>query len=96
MSKHSVREIERALLAKGFVLEKGRRHLLFRLWVNGKPVGKVFTLISHGERDVSENLFSLMARQLHLAKAQFRQLIECTLSHDGYVKLLREAGFLSL
>jgi len=92
MSKYPARDIERALLAKGFKLEK-RAERYFFLYTNGRRT-RVQTHISHGERDVSENLFSHMARQLHLTKAELRDLVECTLSGERYVELLRGRGFI--
>lgn len=90
MSKYPARNIERALLAKGFKLYmKADRYFYLRL--NGRDT-PIHTRISHGERDVSENLFSLMSRQLHLAKAELRDLVECTLIGERYVELLRGRG----
>lgn len=92
MSKYPARDIERALQDKGFKLDlKSER--FFVLFVNGQKMG-IRTFISHGERDVSENLFSLMARQLHLTKAELRDLVECTLSGERYVELMRGRGFI--
>lgn len=93
MSKYPARDIERALQAKGFKLDlKSER--FFVLFVNGQKMG-IRTFISHGERDVTESLFSLMAHQLHLTKAELRDLAECTLSGERYAELMRGRGVVS-
>jgi len=37
-------------------------------------------------------LISLMARQLHLTKNQFLDLIDCPLDEEGYRAILRKSG----
>jgi hypothetical protein len=42
---------------------------------------------------IDVNILSLMARQLHLTKKQFLDLIDCPLDEAGYRGILRDAEF---
>ena len=51
--------------------------------------------MSHGaDRDISDRLLSQMARQLHLTRRQFDDLIDCRLSQADYEAMLRRDGFI--
>ncbi len=41
---------------------------------------------------IGANLLSQMSRQLHLTKAQFLALIDCTLSEEGFRDILKGQG----
>jgi len=51
--------------------------------------------ISHGEKEIDDNLLSIMARQVKLTKKLFIDLIDCPLSEEQYVKHLRDGGHVS-
>lgn len=87
------RDVMAGLEKKGFS-KRENDHTFFHLWVDGKKT-KVFTKVSHGEKELSDNLLGMMARQLNLNKKQFLDLVDCTLSLDAYVKSLRTAGVVS-
>ena len=83
------RDIDSALCKKGFHRESDGDHLWYTL------IGtNVKTKISHGMmgHDIGPELLGLMARQLHLTKKQFLELIDCPLDEDGYRQILRDAG----
>jgi len=82
--------VDAALCHKGFKSHDGD-HVYYYLYVDGKKTA-VRTKISHGEKEIDDNLLSLMARQVKLTKKLFGDLIDCPLSHDQYVKQLRDAG----
>lgn len=84
------RRVEKSLLAKGFVKDHGD-HLFFRLFVNGKKTA-IYTKISHGSRKtLGDGLVHMMAKQVKLSLPEFRDLVECRLSEEAYVKLLVES-----
>lgn len=87
------REVMSALEKKGFV-RRDAKHVFFHLLVDGRKT-KIWTKVSHGEREISDNLFALMARQLLLSTKQLRQLVECPLSQAEYVTELRKGGHVS-
>ena len=88
MNPRKTKEIESALLAKGF-RKANRDHSYFFLHVDGKKTS-VWTKISHGMREYSGGLLRTVVRQLRLSKSQFNDLVDCPMSGDEYVDLLRE------
>ena len=51
--------------------------------------------MSHGaDRDLGDRLLGQMARQIHLSRRQFEQLIDCGLSQDDYEAVMRRDGFI--
>ena len=80
------RDIDAALCKKGFLRETDGNHICYLL-----ENSSVKTKISHGMKgcDVGPELLGLMARQLHLTKNQFLDLIDCTLDEEGYREILR-------
>lgn len=86
----SAREISSALESKGFVRRESK-DAYYHLWVDGKKT-PIFTKMSQGERDVHDGLLAAMARQLRLRRRQLDDLVDCPLSRDEYVQILRETG----
>ena len=84
------REILSGLRKKGFV-EKSGDHKYLHLVVRGKKT-IIHTKISHGEREIGDNLLGLMARQVCLSRKDFLLLIDCPLSMDEYLDRLRHSG----
>lgn len=85
------RDVESALVKKGFVHTEGANHGQFRLHVAGKRT-EFATSLSRGTnyRELSDDLVSKIAGQVGLQKREFVSLVECTLSAAGYLKLLRD------
>ena len=86
----SGRSIDAALRKKGFVRSVDSDHVVYRLFsIHGELLAR--TKISHGMMGSSINvhLISVMARQLHLTKNQFLELIECSLDEEGYRDILK-------
>ena len=44
-------------------------------------------------RDLGDNLVSQMAEQVKLPRALFKNLVDCSLSGDGYVENLQGQGY---
>ncbi len=87
-------DIDRALRKKGFLCESDGKHIrYFFLLLDGNK-SEVCTLMSHGMMGstIDTNLLSRMARQLRLTKAQFLELIDCTLAAEGYREVLEKQG----
>jgi predicted RNA binding protein YcfA (HicA-like mRNA interferase family) len=89
----SAKEINSALRQKGFYAEKEGDHVrYYHLDSSGEETG-IKTKISHGAlgKTVSSKLISLMAKQLRLSKAQFLELIDCTLDEESYRVMLQSS-----
>jgi hypothetical protein len=78
-----------ALRKKGFEENKDSDHVRYHLVFDGVRTG-ISTYMSHGERELAQFHESMMAKQLKVTKREFLNLIECPLSREGYLALLRE------
>lgn len=90
-------DIAKALRAKGFALEQGKRdHDVLVLRHHGLKRA-IFTKLSRGRqyKTIGKPLVSRMSKQLHLSKSQFSDLVSCPLSGDEYLSILREKSVLS-
>lgn len=85
-------KIRFALLSKGF-REKSTSHAYYYLYVDGRKTS-VFTYLSHGSgyKDYSDSLVREVCHQLGLVKKEFLQLVECPLTYEQYVVILRQRG----
>jgi hypothetical protein len=84
------RDVANALVAKGSH-ERPGDHKFYHLYVAGAKT-RIWTKISHGNREIHDGLLCTMARQLRLTNRQFRDLVECPLTAEGFARLLRERG----
>jgi predicted RNA binding protein YcfA (HicA-like mRNA interferase family) len=86
------KDVAQNLRRKGFKLDEGDHHF-YRLFVDGKNTG-IRTKISHAEKEVHDGLLAQMAKQTKLVKKEFLELVDCPMTVDQYLKLLRERGHL--
>jgi hypothetical protein len=84
------RGVMAALEQKGFA-KRESDHTYFHLWVSGKKT-PIFTKVSHGEKEIGDRLLGMMARQIKLSAKQFRDLLDCPLTAEQLIKLLKSAG----
>ena len=84
------REIDSALCKKGFRRQTGGDHICYFLVDDDGKDTDIKTKVSHGAMGstIGANLISRMARQLHVTKKQFLELIDCTLNEEGYREIL--------
>ena len=82
----SGREIDSALIKKGFLRVHDGDHIRYRYYGSDCDNPLARTKISHGMmgHSIGAKLLSEMAKQLHLTKKQFLDLIDCTLDEEGY------------
>ena len=85
--------VESALEAKGFRRRKSH-HIFFVYHTEDGEKTPVWTKTSHGKggADIPDNLIGRMAKQCKLRTAQFRDLVDCSLSQAGYEALLNRKG----
>lgn len=83
-------DIESALLRKGFVKRFDGDHRFFDFFQGERFF--FFTKVSHGTKykEIGDDLLSQMAKQCHLSKKQFLELIDCSMSQEDYETILRE------
>lgn len=91
MSAQAARRVAAALTSKGFV-ERDVHHKRYHFIYQGRDVG-VSTKISHGADSIGPALISQMRKQMRLASnADFADFVECSLSRDDYVAILKSQG----
>jgi hypothetical protein len=88
MASRKAREIKDSLIKKGFISVQ-RDHTYLFLYVDGRK-SSIHTKISHGIKEYGDNLLSLMSRQLHLSTKQLDDLLDCPLSYDDYLSILKD------
>ena len=92
-SVRSGREIDSALRRKGFIRETDGDHIHYCFISNTGEKSTIKTKISHGMTStINADLISKMARQLHLTKRQFLDLVDCNLSEEGYRIIIHTDG----
>jgi len=84
------RDVEAALQKKGFKRREGK-DAYYHLYVDGKKT-PIFTKISHGEKEIHDGLLGAMSRQMQLSKRQFGDFVDCPLTMEAYILLLRQSG----
>lgn len=83
------KDVGAGLEKKGFIAREGD-HTFYHLHVGGKKTA-IYTKISHGEREIGDRLIAMMARQVGLNKRDFLDLVDCPLTIEAYLALLRAA-----
>ena len=85
--------VESALEAKGFRRRKGD-HKYFIYYTEQGAKSPIRTKTSHGKgaADISDALIGRMAKQCKLRAAEFRSLIDCSMSQAQYEALLSSKG----
>lgn len=63
-------------------------HHMFRKTIDG--VTHLVTRISHGSNEINDSLAGLMGKQLCLQLREFWKLVECPLTEEEWVALVRE------
>ena len=86
MKPRKSKDLDIQLKKKGFVPTE-RDHVYYFLYYKNKKTS-IFTKISHGIKEYSNDLLSQMAKELSLTNTEFEQLIDCPLTHEGLISLL--------
>lgn len=91
MATHKRREIENALLHKGF-RRKESHHSFFHHHTEAGEKTPVWTKTSHGRSgaDIEKGLFRRMAQQCGLTAKEFSNLVNCPMSRTDYEERLRQ------
>jgi hypothetical protein len=87
-------EVVRNLPKKGFHEDRGRHHVYFYFYLDGKKT-PFYTFVSHGKDNetIGDGLVKQMKGQLGLATGkQVRDLVECPMDMQQYIATLRQLG----
>ncbi len=93
MTEIHARRLSTALTAKGFQRLEAKHHTMFWLVARGTR-RSIRTRISHGQTRVDDWLLSQIARELHLAKRELLDFLDCEITLEGYVRMMVERGHL--
>ena len=86
----SVRKMDQLLVnVLGFARRTGR-HQIYILELDGRQV--VRTLISHGAREISDDLLSTIAQQMGISAPQLKKLLAGELTRTDYLAILHQRG----
>jgi predicted RNA binding protein YcfA (HicA-like mRNA interferase family) len=86
--------IANSLLKKGFE-EKHLSHTHLIFFIDGKKTS-IFTFISHGKKEISDDLMHKMARQLKLSHKQFCELVDCSMNEEALREYYLDEGIVKL
>ena len=90
-------KVESGLLSKGFQETQHDHHYFIYFTKEGKKTtAKTKTSHTKKMKDIPDNLLSQMAKQCHLTKIQFLNLVDCPLSQEQYEKVLQEQGIIEI
>ena len=92
MAVYKPRQLEKALVSKGFKKDKTHHKMLW-LHVENKKTA-IRTRISHDGKDYGDSLLGEMSRQVKLKRKYFNDLIQCPMSREDYIDHLRSTGVL--
>lgn len=88
MKPRKGKDIRDTLSNKGFIPVNGDHVYLF-LMINGRK-SAIRTKVSHGNIEYGDVLMGCIARQLHLSNKQLSSFLDCTISYDEYIKILKK------
>jgi hypothetical protein len=83
------------LKSKGFQISKHKSvdHHYLEFFHN--DIFILYTKISHGsKKDIDDYLIKQMSDQCKLSKSEFAELVNCTLSAQGYIDILEQKDYL--
>ncbi len=82
----SVRKLDHILVNMfGFERRMGR-HQIYVLKIDGKQFAR--TVISHGTREITDDILSLIARQMKITPIQLKKVISGEIGKKEYYRLL--------
>ena len=88
-------DIQKSLQCKGFIEIPKTAHDFYIFTLDGKKT-QISTFTSRGSnyKSYSTDLLKLMARQLKISLAELLDLIDCDLTQENYLSILKEKRLL--
>lgn len=91
MATFKKREVQRALVKKGFKRDKSRtNHNIYYFYDDKGEKTSIHTMLSHNNKDITDSMLGKLSKELRLRKDELIQYFECTLSKDDYINILRK------
>jgi hypothetical protein len=94
MAQRDRERIRSSLTSKGFIEENNDHYFYSLIYQNKKTA--IFTKLSKGSnyKTIQQKLLSLMSRQLKLSNHEFLELIDCEMTGEQYVQILKDKKIL--
>jgi hypothetical protein len=86
--------IANSLQKKGFE-EKQSSHTRLIYYIDGKKTS-IVTFISHGKKEISDELMHKMARQINLSYKQFCDVVDCPMTKEALREFYLDEGIVKL
>lgn len=87
MATRRVADVESALLAKGMERDDSHHHM-YRKTLGG--ITTLVTRMSHGKKEIGNDLLGRMAKQCCLRQGEFLELVDCPMSEAEWDRLVGE------
>jgi hypothetical protein len=97
MKVRKVKNLEKALKKKGFILNPEiDHHKFYYLHINGIKY-PIYTYLSHGIDEYGDNLMSEIKKQLKFDTTKnMENFFDCPLTKEKYIKMLKETKIIKL
>ncbi len=84
------RQVRKSLEKKGFIQEPNKHHNYYYLYDQDNKRTSINTHTSRNGQEIDDFLIGQMSKQLKLSKKEFIDLINCPLSYEKYIAILKE------
>jgi len=97
MKVRSVKDIEKALLAKGFekASSKQNSHHSYYYFIHNGRRSDIYTYLSHGAKsnEYGSSLMNMIKKQLKFSDSKIAErFLDCPFKEHQYIDMLKEAG----
>jgi predicted RNA binding protein YcfA (HicA-like mRNA interferase family) len=97
MKPRKVKDLQKTLLKKGFVVYPEKEHHQFYYLTIDEIKYPIYTYFSHGKKEYDKNLMSKIKKQLKFpAPEQAEDFFDCPMSAKQYVEMLVETEVITL
>lgn len=91
--QRDIRRIESSLESKGFERSEGdHSYFVYRSTTGKKTTAKTKTSHTPKMKSIGDDLLGKMAKQCHLTKSQFLDLVDCPMDRQKYESILSAQG----
>ncbi len=91
--QRDIRRIESSLESKGFERSEGdHSYFVYRSTTGKKTTAKTKTSHTPKMKSIGDDLLGKMAKQCHLTKPQFLDLVDCPMDRQKYESILSAQG----
>jgi len=90
MTTRKIDKVYSNLCRKGFV-KRETHHTVLELRIDGQRTN-IYTYMSHGSKEIDNYLIREMSEQLKVNKKEFLEFIDCVMTQEEYVDILKNGN----